>query len=184
MRALLLAAALASAAPALAARWQVVPAQSSVGFTADWNGQKISGRFQRFTAAIVFDPNKPEAAKVSAVIDLSSVATPDRTVNGSLPGEDWFAFAKGPAAARFTATRIVRGKAPNSYVASGTLALRGRNVPVTLPFTLTVAGGTATMAGTATLDRRAFGIGVQSDASGNWVAFPVPVTIRLVAKAS
>lgn len=185
MRAPLAVSALALAAlasPALAARWQIVPAQSSVGFTADWNGQKIAGRFARFTAAIDFDPAKPEAAKVSALIDLASVSTADRTVNGSLPGDDWFGFAKGASVARFTATRITRGRAPNSYVAAGTLAMRGRSVPVTLPFTLAVAGATATMTGATTLDRRAFAIGAQSDAAGTWVSFAVPVTIRIVAR--
>lgn len=172
---------LLAAAPAVASQWTVVSAQSSIGFTADWNGQAVQGRFQRFDAAIRFDPGQLKAAQVNVVIDLSSATTADRTVNGALPGDDWFATARAREA-RFASSAIVPGKAPNSYVARGTLTLRGVSVPVELPFTLAINGDTVTMTGTTRLDRRAFRIGMESDAQGAWVGFQVPVAIRIVAR--
>jgi polyisoprenoid-binding protein YceI len=167
------------AAPAAASSWTVVPAQSSLGFTADWNGAKVEGRFPKFTASIRFDPAKPAEARVDAVIDLAAATTEDKTVNGSLPGTDWFDVKKSPTA-RFTAAGFTQVK-PGQYVAKGTLTLRGAQVPVTLPFTLALKGNTAVMTGETVLDRRAFRIGLESDATATWVGFRVPVRVRLTA---
>lgn len=170
---------LLAAAPAAASQWAVVPAQSSIGFSAVWNGDTVSGRFPKFGATIRFDPARLADAKVDAVIDLAAATTDNKTANGSLPGDDWFAVKTGPTA-RFTSTAITQTK-PGHYVAKGTLAMRGVAVPVTLPFTLAITGDTAVMTGETRLDRRAFKIGMESDASGSWVDFSVPVKVRITA---
>jgi polyisoprenoid-binding protein YceI len=176
---LLIAPLLFLAAPVSASNWAVVPAQSSLGFTATWNGQKVEGRFPKFQAAIKFDPAKLADARVDATIDLAAATTADQTVNGSLPGPDWFDVKKSPVA-RFQAASFTQVK-PGQYVAKGTLSMRGVSVPVTLPFTLAITGNTAVMTGQAQLDRRPFKIGMESDAEGAWVAFPVPVKVRITA---
>jgi polyisoprenoid-binding protein YceI len=167
------------AVSAAAAEWKLDPARSSIAFASEWNGQKVEGRFQRFSGTIRFTPEKLAETDVAIIVDLASATTADRTVNASLPGDDWLAIKTSPTA-RFT-TRSVKAAGPGRYLAKGNLLLRGKNVPVELPFTLSIAGNTATMAGTTRLDRRVFGIGMESDASGAWVVFPVPVTIRVVA---
>ncbi|MGL6042962.1 MAG: YceI family protein [Sandaracinobacteroides sp.] len=169
------------AAPAAATEWAVVPAQSSLGFSAEWNGQKVEGRFPKFQAAIRFDPTKLADARVDAVIDLASATTADKTVNGSLPGSDWFDVKKSPTA-RFQSASFTQTK-PGQYVARGTLTLRGVSVPVVLPFTLAITGKTAVMTGQTQFDRRAFKIGMDSDAEGAWVGFPIPVKVRITATA-
>lgn len=176
---MLLAPMLLAASPGLASDWTVVPAKSSLGFTAEWNGQKVEGRFPKFQAAIRFDPAKLADARVDATIDLAAATTGDKTVNASLPGSDWFDVKKAPTA-RFQAASFTQVK-PGQYVAKGTLTLRSVAVPVTMPFTLAIAGNTAVMTGQTRLDRRAFRIGLESDADGAWVAFPVPVTVRITA---
>lgn len=180
MRALAGLALLLAAAPVAAMPWTVVPAQSRVGFTATWLGKPVAGTFRSWTAAIDFDPAAPAKAKIAVTIDLASAATGDKTVDGSLPGDDWFA-TKAVRTARFAATRVVAA-GPGRFVATGTLTIRGRAVPVTLPFTLAQAGDTATVSGQLTLDRRAWRIGIESDATADYVAFAVPVTVRVVAK--
>ncbi len=174
-----LAAALALAAPVAATTWSVVPAQSSLTFAAKWNGADVQGRFPKFTAAIKFDPDKLAEARVDAVIDLSAATTADSQVNGSLPGSDWFDVKKAPTA-RFQAASFTQVK-PGQYVAKGTLTLRGVAVPVSLPFTLAINGNTAVMTGQTVLDRRSFKIGMESDAEGAWVGFPVPVRVKITA---
>lgn len=168
------------AAPAGAATWTVDPAKSSIGFSSVWTGKTINGTFKAFSASIDFDPAKPAAGKVSAGIDLASAVTGDRTVDGALPGDDWFAV-KAARQARFATTSIA-ATGPGRYLAKGTLTIRGTSVPVALPFTLAIAGNVATMQGTAKLDRRAWKIGMASDATADWVEFAVPVTVRIVAR--
>lgn len=167
------------AAPADASQWALVPAQSALTFTSEWSGQTVQGRFPKFTANIRFDPKKLAEARVDGVIDLSAATTNDRTVNGSLPGPDWF-DVKTNANARLQLTQITQPKA-GQYVARGTLSMRGVAVPVTLPFTLVIKGDTSVMTGQTTLDRRPFKIGMDSDATASWVAFQVPVKVRIVA---
>jgi cytochrome b561 len=170
---------LLAAPPAMASRWTVVPAQSSLTFSSVWNGATVEGRFPKFSASINFDPNKLAEAKVDVVVDLTAATTNDRTVNGSLPGDDWFAIKKQPTA-RFTTSSIAQVK-PGQYVARGTLSLRGVAVPVVLPFTLAINGNTATMVGETRLDRRSFKIGMDSDATADWVAYAVPVKVKVTA---
>jgi polyisoprenoid-binding protein YceI len=167
------------AGPAAATSWTVVPAQSSLGFSAKWNGDDVQGRFPKFSASIVFDPARLADARVDAVIDLASATTDDKTVNGSLPGSDWFDVKKAPTA-RFQAASFTQVK-PGQYLAKGILTMRGVSVPVALPFTLAVTGNTAVMTGQASLDRRSFKIGMESDAAGSWVGFPVPVKVKITA---
>ena len=171
--------ALAIAAPVAANNWAVVPAQSSLGFSAKWNGADVEGRFPKFTASIVFDPAKLADARVDAVIDLSAATTADKQVNGSLPGSDWFDVKKA-STARFQAASFTQVK-PGQYLAKGTLTMRGLSVPVSLPFTLAINGNSAVMTGQTSLDRRSFKIGMDSDAGGAWVGFPVSVKVKITA---
>ena len=172
--------ALLAAAPVAAAKWAVVPGDSRIVFTATWLGKPVTGAFGRWTGAIDFDPAAPATAAVAVTVDLASAKTGDPTVDDALPGDDWFGIKAGPQA-RFATSKVVAA-GPGKYVATGTLTLHGRTVPVTLPFDLVVAGDTATMSGRAMLDRRAWKLGIESDARAEYVAFAVPVTIRVVAR--
>lgn len=171
---------LAAAAPVAAQQWVPVPAQSSISFSPEWNGAKVDGRFPRFSANIRFDPAKLAEARVDATIDLAAATTPDKTVNGSLPGSDWFDVKKSPTA-RVQLTSFTAAGKPGAYVGKGTLTMRGLTLPITLPFTLVINGNTATMAGGTVLDRRAFKIGMDSDPGATWVGFKVPVAVKIVA---
>ncbi len=172
--------ALLAAAPVAATQWNVVPAQSSITFSPDWNGTKVDGRFPKFTASIRFDPAKLAEARVDATIDLTAATTSDKTVNGSLPGADWFDVKKFPTA-RVQLTSFAPGGKPGTYVGKGTLVMRGLSLPISLPFTLAINGNSATMAGATVLDRRSFKIGMDSDPGATWVGFKVPVAVKITA---
>lgn len=186
VRALLLAALLAGGtalapAPVLAQRWLVNPAESRIGFTATWLGNPVQGSFRRWSAAIDFDPAKLAAARIAVDIDTRSAVTGDKTVDGALPDADWFAGTT----ARFVATSVTAA-GPGRYAARGTLSLRGKQRPLVLDFTLvtskTAGGDLATATATTTLDRRWFALGLESDATAQYVAFAVPVRIAITAR--
>jgi polyisoprenoid-binding protein YceI len=61
------------------------------------------------------------------------------------------------------------------------LTLRGVAKPVTLPFTLAIAGTTAHAKGHLNLARTLFGIGQGTWSSGQWVALDVGVDVDIVA---
>jgi polyisoprenoid-binding protein YceI len=67
-----------------------------------------------------------------------------------------------------------------TFIAQGTLTIKGTSVPVTLPFTLDLDGNTATMSGNLSLNRMDFGVG-QSMNDETSLGFGVDVSINLTA---
>lgn len=170
--------ALAQAQPA--PEWTVVQPQSKLGFAASMNGDGFAGSFARWAARIRFDPARLAASRVAVVVDMRSARTGDTTRDEALPSSDWFAVARFPQAI-FTASRF-RALGGNRYVADGSLKLRDKSAPLSLPFTLTIAGSTATMKGSAIVDRRTFGVGQGQFATADPVATSVRIDVSLVAR--
>ncbi|WP_457107901.1 YceI family protein [Methylobacterium sp. P5_C11] len=172
---------LGAALPASAAEWAVDPAKSAIRFSGVQVGVPFTGRFERFKASVDFDPAKPEAGHALVLVDLASARTGDVQRDEALPQKDWF-DVKAAREARFEATRFV-DKGQGDYTAIGTLTIRGTRLPVTLPFHLTLDGGTAHATGRVGLVRTEFGVGQGAWASGQWVALDVGVEVDLVAAA-
>lgn len=74
-RRLLLLLLLALALAASAKTWTVVPAQSTLGFTGNYQGGPFKGVFKHFDAHITYDPAHLDQAKFDVSVDLSSVDT-------------------------------------------------------------------------------------------------------------
>lgn len=184
LRSLMFALTIAIVAPAALAaspsHWTVDPTASRLGFSGRMNGDAFNGTFKRWSADIVFDPKALPASKAVVVIDMGSALTGDADRDQALPSADWLA-AKSFPRATFTTTAI-KDLGGGKYVASGDLAIRGVHKPVALPFTLSIAGDTARMNGTVTLNRTAFGIGQGKWSTGDVVDTSVTVTVSLTAR--
>ncbi|KMO37096.1 polyisoprenoid-binding protein [Methylobacterium tarhaniae] len=172
---------LAAPCAAQAADWTVDPAKSRIGFSGIQVGAPFKGRFTRYDAQISFDPAKPEAGKAVVVVDLTSAETGDKQRDEALPQADWFNTSKDKQA-RFEATRFV-AKGGDAYDAVGTLTIRGIRKDVTLPFRLTVSGGTAHAVGHLDLVRTDYGVGQGSWANDSMVALQVGVDVDVTASA-
>jgi polyisoprenoid-binding protein YceI len=159
--------------------WLVVPAKSEIAFSGTHAGHNFRGVFSKWSAAIRFDPAKLGEANATVRIELASSKTGDKTYDQTLPGSDWFAVKKTPTA-MFQSTRF-RDVGPGKYIADGVLTLRDMKVPVSLAFTVTFNGNSVYMNGQLVLKRMAFGLGKDSDPSGDWVSLDIPVTIKVVA---
>jgi len=174
----------AAAAPAAAppsgepSAWKVAPG-SSLDFQTSWSGDAVQGRFDKWTADILFAPEALDRSKVTVTIDMTSARTGDAQRDGSLPAPDWFDAAAHPKAV-FTAARFAKTGA-DSYVAHGALDLRGVKKPVDLPFRLKIVGDKAQMTGETSLDRTLFGVGQGDFASTDQVPAKVSVRVRLNA---
>jgi cytochrome b561/polyisoprenoid-binding protein YceI len=170
-----------AAEPVLTApvKWAVAPG-STLGFTTAWSGDAIHGRFDKWTADILFSPDALDGSKVSVSIDMASVKTGDEQRDASLPSGDWFDVAGHPKAT-FTATKFEK-TGEGRFVAHGTLSLRGVSRPLNLPFRLKIVGDTATVSGVTSLDRTAFGVGQGEWTSTDQIPAKVSVNISLKAK--
>lgn len=153
---------------------------SSLTFSATWSGNAIEGRFNRWTADILFSPEALDRSKLTVGVDMASAVTGDAQRDESLPSGDFFDTAEHPKAT-FTASKF-RKTGEGKYVADGTLDLRGVKKPLSLPFTLKIDGDTATARGVTTLDRTVFGVGQGEWASTDQIAAGVKVSFSLTAK--
>ena len=175
----------AAAAPAAKAvqlgpdAWVVETANSKIAFSGKHEKRVFTGEFKSWSARIDFNPAKLESAKALVTIDLVSVKTNSSYYDGTLPEADWFDIAKTPQAT-FT-SKSFRSVGADRYEAIGDLNLHGITKPVTLPFTLKVDGGKATMDGKLSLKRLDYNLGANSDPKAEWVDDKVDLEIRVSA---
>lgn len=179
---------LACQAPAWAAvkTWNIIPEESSISFSGKQMGSSFQGKFNTFSAAILFDENTLDQSSVAASIDVTSVTSADKDVATSVKNKDWLDTATFPTA-RFESKSFEK-LADGSFKASGNLTIRDITVPVVLPFTLvnkTDSGKDITvMDGKVILDRSAFKLGIGEWADPSVVANDVEVTVHITAFAS
>lgn len=167
------------ASPAEAAHWNVDYAKSSLGFTVNWAKEPFSATFKSWRADIDFDPADLAHARADVSIDPASEKSDEPDFDEGLRGPLGFDVKKFPDA-RFTVSKFTH-KSGDSYVAQGTLIIRGISKPVTLPFMVGVKGDEAHMTGKAVVLRTDFGVGSGLWAKPEPVAHEVAVTIDLVA---
>lgn len=168
-----------SAAPVFAAHWNVDYAKSSLGFTVNWSGEPFSAQFKRWNADIEFDPADLAHARAAVTVDLASEASDEPDFDSGLKGAQGFETSRFPAA-RFV-VKSFTAKSGSSYLANGTLSIRGISREIALPFSLTVSGNTAHMTGTAHVSRTDFGVGQGEWAAPTPVSHDVTVTVDLTA---
>lgn len=166
-------------AKAHAVPWTIDQSKSQIGFEGVQTGNAFSGRFERFTVTVDYDPAKPEAASLEVNIDLSSAKTGDVQRDAALPQPDWF-DAKNFSIATFVADGFEHLD-QNQFQTTGILQLKAIEQSLTVPFTLVIQGDTASAKGSFSLNRSDFGVGVGPWAEGKWVALKVEVNFEIFA---
>ncbi|WP_116367053.1 cytochrome b/b6 domain-containing protein [Parahaliea mediterranea] len=164
-----------------APQWPMVATESHLGFTATYDNVAFQGHFPSFKADIRFDPQNLPGSRFDAAIPLAGVTTGSDERDMSLPGADWFHVDEYPNA-RYTAARFSAG-GDGSFVAHGTLNLKGVERAVALQFTWREDGDNARLSGQAVLDRRQFNVGSGMWANDSTVGFEVIVQVDLQLRA-
>lgn len=160
-----------------AAAQNLIPSKSEIAFTSRQMGVPVDGRFKKFNAQLLFDPQRPQDAKLVFVIDLASVAFGAPETDTEIAKPDWFDTRRFPQA--FFQSTAVRAIGPDKFEVSGKLSLKGTSREIIIPFSLTSGESESLASGTFHLKRLEFGIG-----SGEWkdtsmVANEVLVRFRL-----
>ncbi|MBP1475528.1 YceI family protein [Frateuria sp. MAH-13] len=163
---------------ATATDYSVQQEQSSLGFTATFQGAPFQGSFAQWHAAIRFDPAHLAGSKFDVTVDTTSASTGDTDRDGALPGADFFNATKYPQA-RYVATEFVR--AGTHAIARGNLTLRGESHPLNLMVTYTAQpDGTALMDVSGTLKRLDYGVGGGEYADTSVIGNDVTINAHLV----
>lgn len=165
---------------ATATGWTIDYPASRIAFSGTHSGNDFTGGFGQWQGDIHFDPANLAGSRATVLVQVASARTGDATQEGAMEGEEWL-DPKGHPVARFQADTF-RAIAADRFEASGTLTLKTVSLPVVLPFTFNDTDGVATVSGALKLDRRAFDIGMQSDASGDWVSMDIGVNIAVKAR--
>jgi len=153
-------AATASAAPA-AARVEHLrfgPDTSKFGFVAAKVSMKHDGGFGAFAGTLDFQPDHPEASRLSIDIETASVWTDTDHLTEHLKTGDFFDVAAFPHAT-FASTAIAPPAAPGGpWTITGDLALHGVTKSIRFPASVTIAAGEVHAASEFSLQRKDFGI--------------------------
>ena len=159
--------------------WTLDKAASTLTYTVAYSGSDVSGAFATFDATILFSPQDLPNSAIDVTIDTTSASIQSSEISRqNLAGPDGFANSEfGTARFRSDAIRAEG----DGYVADGTLTIRGETLPQSLRFTVEITGDRATANGTMTVERLAYGIGRNSDASGKWLGLSVTVDVALTA---
>ena len=140
------------------------PAASQLDFAAAFQGAPAPGVFKEFDVQLKdFDPDKAPAGSLDVNIRVASADMASAAINKAIAGKEWFDFADYPTA-EFHASEIRPAQA-GRYLARGTLALKGVERLVEVPFAWAASGDGATMEGQFAVKRAPFGIG-----TGEWLS--------------
>jgi polyisoprenoid-binding protein YceI len=96
------------------------------------------GRFEKFDASLTGDPEHPEAATLTAVVDINSLNVANPDFAEELMGPDWFDAARYPQATFKTYGLKVVGE--NVADISGDLVLKGKSQAVIIKAKLNGSG--------------------------------------------
>ena len=140
--------------------------KSKIAFSFKQMGVAMDGHFAKFSAALNFDPAKPEQAKASFEVDLASIDAGSSEADQEVAGKAWFNTAAFPKAV-FVAKQV-KQIAPNQYEVLGSLSIKGRSRDIKSALKLSSQGKSSVLSGSFTLLRADFAIG-----EGMWSKFDV-----------
>lgn len=158
----------------VASEWQVEDGEIEI--TVTQFGNKITGNFDDWTAAINFDPDRTDGPKGQVDVTINMASLEFGSLTDQALGTDFFDLATHTTAS-FKGDIV---NADAGFLVNGGLTLKGVTLPVTLPFTLDINQNTARMAGTVSLNRMDFGIGQGLPDEGS-LKFAVTVHVNLTA---
>ena len=172
----------ASTTPTPATAWTTVAASSSIEFTGTLAGGEFTGKFQRFVAAIAFDPANLAGSRFRVEIETGSADTADADRDVALAGDEFFEVSRWPKATYEASQFAAAG--PGQYQARGKLTIRGiaRDVPVTFTFKSNADGSGAILSGRASVHRLDFGVGQGEWQDTKWLGDEVRIRFELALR--
>jgi polyisoprenoid-binding protein YceI len=171
-----------------AGSYRVDPEHAALLFKIDHLGfSQLVGRFDRFDATLDLDPEQPEAARLTVLVEVESIDLNLPEFEQDLRGPDWFDVAQFPQA-RFV-SRAVAITGDDTGRITGDLTLHGVTRPVTLEVTLNGAGDSLItgryslgFAAIGSLERSEFGLGAYAPAVGDDVVLEIHAEFQRVER--
>ena len=168
-------------------QWIIDASHSNAGFTVKHMMiTNVRGEFPKLSGKVTWDPNKPEATQIEAVIEVASISTRDEKRDGHLKSPDFFDAEQFPNIT--FKSKSVKAKGADELSVSGDLSIHGvtkevvlevegPSAPSTDPFGNVRIGATAT----TKIKREDFGLvwNAALEAGGVLVGNDVKITIDI-----
>ncbi len=135
------------------------PYLTSITFKIKNAGITTNGSFKGFSGQLLFDENRPENSSFSASVLVSTISTGIELRDEHLKGEKYFDAEKYKTI-EVKSTKIYRSK--QGFEGSFNVTIKGKTLPVVIPFTFTKNNEGAIFEGSFTINRRDFDIGGSS----------------------
>lgn len=156
------------------------PEASSVGFHYTEGGAERLGRFERFRAVGVFDPDQPARATLTLAIETASIDLGAEIINSFAQTREWFDTTDHPEMT-YALTRLT-SVGPTRYLAEGTLTIKGHSLAMTTPLDLIFEPGEVRARGRLSVDRTVFDLGLGASQALVQIGRQVAVSFDLVAR--
>jgi polyisoprenoid-binding protein YceI len=168
-------------------QWIIDASHSNAGFTVKHMMiTNVRGEFTKLEGNVSWDPSKPEATQIEAVIDVASISTREEKRDGHLKSPDFFDVEKYP---KITfKSKSVKAKGADELSVTGDLSIHGvtkevvldvegPSAPSTDPFGNVRVGATAS----TKIKREDFGLvwNAALEAGGVLVGNDVKITIDI-----
>jgi polyisoprenoid-binding protein YceI len=147
--------------PAADALAQIDAAHSTITATSKQMNVPVEGKFNKFSAQLVFDPAKLASGSAQVSVDMTSYDLGDETYNEEVRGKDWF-DAKTYPTATFVSSAIAPAGA-DKFNVTGKLTIKGKTQSVVVPVTVTTQGAAHVFDGSLTIKRSQYDVGL-----GEW----------------
>ena len=144
-------------------RWEIIPTESSITFSATQNNAPLTGEFKSFTGTISADPQKYQDSQILITVKTDSVSVSYAEVATLLLTPEWFDVKKFPPA-ELKANEFKKIDAA-TYEAKGTLTIKDKIMPVKVLFnTQELSPEHWVVTGSLPIKRSEFSVG-----TGEWV---------------
>src|SRR3989344_9360625 len=153
-------------------------AASRISFTYRQMNVPVEGTFKNIRGRIHFDAQRPERSRAEIEVAIAGIDTGAADGDAEAQRRAWFDSAQHPVA-KFVSSSVKR-LASERYEITGTLTIKGRAQPLTVPVEVKQEGTTRRFEGAFPLKRLAFAIGEGVWADTDTVADEVQVRLRLV----
>jgi cytochrome b561/polyisoprenoid-binding protein YceI len=161
----------------IASEWQVQ--DGALNIAIEQMGSTVKGSFADWTARISYDQDIDATRKGEITITVAIQSLTLGSVTEKAMEKDFFDAALHPTAT-FSADIFKRDA---GLVAEGTLTIKGKSMPLSLPFDLLITGDTAKASGQTSLNRFDAGIGLSVNDTAT-LAPEVVITFDLTAVRS
>lgn len=133
---------------------------SSIRFVIKNFGFNVEGSFKNLQGSMNFDPDNLKTSVFNVTVDAATVTTGNNSRDIHLKKEEYFDVIKYPKI--LFATDKIEKTASGGYIATGKFTVKGKNKPVSIPFTAILQSDGYLFKGKLILNRRDFGVGGDS----------------------